>query len=171
MTLSASAEYQQVTSRFREWSLLNSCASLLGWDERTYLPPAGVGHRAQQMTLLARMSHEALTSPELGGLIEKLETAASNKPPDLDSAATIREIRRLQHRAVKLPSRLVEELAGCVIHSQQACNTPARTTILPCSPGSPDCRSQREEGRQSFVIRLMTPCRRVRAGATAREIT
>src|SRR5882757_3361447 len=120
MTLSASAEYQQLTSRFREWSLLNSCASLLGWDERTYLPCAGVNHRAEQMTLLARMAHESLTAPETGDLLERVESAAQNQELDLDTGATLREIRRIQHRAVKMPRRLVEELAGCVIHAQQA---------------------------------------------------
>jgi carboxypeptidase Taq len=119
MTLSANTDFQQLTTRFREWSLLNSCASLLGWDERTYLPPGGVDHRAQQMTLLARMGHEALTAPEMSELLERVEGACRTDSPNLDAAATLREIRRLQHRAVKLPRRLVEELAGCVIHSQQ----------------------------------------------------
>lgn len=120
MILSASAEYQQLTGRFREWSLLNSCASLLGWDERTYLPSAGVNHRAEQMTLLARLAHESLTAPETGDLLERVEATAKNQEPDLDTAATVREIRRIQHRAAKMPRRLVEELAGCIIHAQQA---------------------------------------------------
>src|SRR4051812_43526818 len=113
MTLAASADYQRLTSRFRDWSLLNSCASLLGWDERTYLPPNGVNHRADQMALLARLAHETLTSLETADLLEHVETSARREPPDLDATATLREIRRIQHRAAKLPRRLVEELAAC----------------------------------------------------------
>lgn len=120
MTFASSVDYQQLTSRFREWSLLNSCASLLGWDERTYLPTRGVGHRSDQMALLARMSHDLLTAPETAELLERVEAKAKDEPPGLDGAATIREIRRIQHRAQKLPRRLVEELAGCIIHAQQA---------------------------------------------------
>ena len=87
-------DYQKLTTRFRDWSLLNSCASLLGWDERTYLPATGINHRSDQMALLARMSHEMLTSTETADLLAQLETLAKREPADLDAAATIREIRQ-----------------------------------------------------------------------------
>ena len=120
MSLAATNDYQKLTTRFRDWSLLNSCAGLLGWDERTYLPANGINHRSDQMALLARMSHEMLTSAGTADLLAQLETTAKQDSFDPDATATIREIRRVQHRAAKLPRRLVEELASCIIHSQQA---------------------------------------------------
>ncbi len=120
MTLATSPDFHKLTKRFRDWSLLNSCASLLGWDERTYLPLRGVDHRSNQMALLASMAHEMLTARETADLLATVEEQARAGSPDLDPAATIREIRRTQHRASKLPRRLVEELAACIIRSQQA---------------------------------------------------
>ena len=61
--------YQDLISRFKEFSLLSSCASLLGWDERTYMPHNGSAHRAEQMALLARLTHEQVTDPEIGRLL------------------------------------------------------------------------------------------------------
>jgi carboxypeptidase Taq len=110
--------YLELIQRVRDCRMLESCSSLLGWDERTYMPRKGSPHRADQMALLARMAHEMLTAPALGELLSKVETSA---PPALDSieAANLREIRRAYDRAVKLPRELVEELARVTTQAQQ----------------------------------------------------
>ena len=43
------AAYDELIQRFKETRLLDSIGSVLGWDERTYLPPKGGAHRAEQM--------------------------------------------------------------------------------------------------------------------------
>ena len=48
---------------------MSSCAAVLGWDERTYMPRKGSAHRAEQIALLARMTHEMATSPIIGDLL------------------------------------------------------------------------------------------------------
>ena len=58
--------YVQLVGRIKDHALLGSCASVLGWDERTYMPHQGSAHRAEQMALLARMAHEMLTAPAVG---------------------------------------------------------------------------------------------------------
>ncbi len=111
--------YAELTRRVREARLLESCGSVLGWDERTYMPHHGSAHRAEQMALLARMTHELLTTPEIGRLLGELEGADLVRDPDGPAAVNVREIRRSYDRAVKLPPELVEELARTTTRAQQ----------------------------------------------------
>lgn len=115
----SSQAYDELTRRFRDYSILNSCASLLGWDERTQLPPHGAEHRSEQMALLARMAHEMLTAPALADALAAATSDTANEPADSDRAVTVREIQRIHDRAVKIPQRLVEELARSVTRAQQ----------------------------------------------------
>ena len=111
--------YAQLVAKLRENALLASCGDLLAWDEQTYLPPDGAAHRAEQLALLAGMSHERATAPGLGELLDDLESAS---PPAGDSpqAAVVREARRAYDRAIKLPRRLVEELSRTGTLAKQA---------------------------------------------------
>jgi carboxypeptidase Taq len=111
--------YQELLRRVREGALLESCAGVLGWDERTYMPRQGSAHRAEQMALLARLTHELLTAPEIGELLNTLETSPRFRDADSAEAANVREIRRQYNRAVKLPKELVEELARVTTRAQQ----------------------------------------------------
>ena len=110
--------YEQLIQRVRDCRLLESCGSVLGWDERTYMPRQGSRHRGDQMALLARLAHEMLTSPALGELLNEAQASAKPQAADLE-AANLREIRRAYDRAVKLPRELVEELARVTTQAQQ----------------------------------------------------
>ena len=68
--LSIEASYRELLSRLRDAALLGSCASVLGWDEQTYLPSAGSEYRAEQLALLAGFTHERATSPRIGELLD-----------------------------------------------------------------------------------------------------
>jgi carboxypeptidase Taq len=107
--------YGELIRRWKEASLLGSCAALLGWDERTYIPHHGSAHRAEQLALLARLGHERITDPRIGELTDQL--AHATLPGD--QIANIREIRRAHNRAVKLPPELVEEMARVTTRAQQ----------------------------------------------------
>jgi carboxypeptidase Taq len=111
--------YAELIRRIKDYSLLGSCASVLGWDERTYMPHQGSAHRAEQMALLARLTHEMLTAPEIGTLLAEVEQAPLVLDPEADPAVNVREIRRHYDRAVKLPKELVEEIARVTIRAQQ----------------------------------------------------
>ncbi len=112
--------YAELIRRAKEASLLHSCADVLGWDEQTYMPPAGSPLRGEQMALLARLTHEMATSPVIGELLGQLETSDLVRGSDSVEPANIREIRRGFDRAVKVPKALVEELARVCSAAQQA---------------------------------------------------
>ena len=122
------APYASLVRELREIALLSSVSSLLGWDERTQMPPRGAAHRADQAALLATMAHARLTSPKLGDLLGAAEAALGEPESrgDGDAAVNLRETRRSYDRARKLPPRLVEELSRTEVLAQQAWAT-ART--------------------------------------------
>jgi len=110
--------YAELIRRVKEARLLESCASVLGWDERTYMPREGSAHRAEQIALLARMTHEMLTAPEIGELLGAVEQSSLSRDPESAPAVNVREIRRAYDRAVKLPKTLVEEIARTTTRAQ-----------------------------------------------------
>jgi len=111
--------YQELIRRIKECTLLGSCGSVLGWDERTYMPRKGSVHRAEQIALIARMAHEMFTAPEIGRLLAEVEKSDLVRDKESAAAVNVREIRRTYDRAVKLPKELVEELARVTTRAQQ----------------------------------------------------
>jgi carboxypeptidase Taq len=117
--MQAQAAYDELVRRAREETLLGSCAQLLGWDEETFMPPAGVDHRGNQMALLAGLQHERATDPRIGELLGELEGSALVRDPVSPAAVNVREIRRLYDRLTRLPRSLVRELARTATFAQQ----------------------------------------------------
>src|SRR5262249_49202806 len=69
--------------------------------------------------LLARLGHEMRTAPEVGALLAEVEASGLVRDPEGDAGANVRELRRAYDRAVKVPGRLVEELARVSTRAQQ----------------------------------------------------
>jgi carboxypeptidase Taq len=114
------AAFDELCSLSRESALIESIEALLGWDERTYLPPAGGEYRAEQMTYLSGLAHRKRTTPRLGELLGELASSDLVKDPHSDAGATIRELKRQYDKRIKLPQSLVEELTRASVLGQQA---------------------------------------------------
>jgi len=110
--------YRELIERFKETRLLDSIGAIASWDQHTYMPPKGAGHRAEQMGYLAKLGHEKLTSPRLGELLAQIENTPLVKDAESAEAVNVREIRRTYDRAVKVPGKLVEEIARTVSAAQ-----------------------------------------------------
>jgi carboxypeptidase Taq len=119
MRQDAATLYQEVCRYTRRTAVLASIDAVLGWDERTQLPPAGGEHRAEQSTLLAGLIHQRWVDPKFGEQLGELSTAAAEEI-DPDAAVVVRRLNRLREKRVKLPQTLVEELARTAILGQQA---------------------------------------------------
>ncbi len=115
----ATSAYGQLCEIKREAATLGSIGSLLDWDQETYMPPRGSAARAEQRSMMARLSHERATSPRVGELLAACE-ADKSLTGDKSSlaAADLREMRRDYDRATKLPSDLVAELAMVTSQAQ-----------------------------------------------------
>ena len=77
------AALTDLKERVAEIQDLDRTSSLLAWDQQVKMPPGGGGVRAEQLATLGRISHEALTSDEIGRLLDKLapsRTRSSTTP-------------------------------------------------------------------------------------------
>src|ERR1700736_5222755 len=97
-TTSPSAAYTQLITTLREIGLLGSVASVLHWDERTQMPVKGTDHRANQPSLLSRLTHEQFTSPKIGELLAAVEGSDLVNDREGDPAVNVRETRRAYDR-------------------------------------------------------------------------
>jgi carboxypeptidase Taq len=94
-----------IFDKARELSVINSAASVIGWDQETYLPPSATEHRAAQLSWLSSRAHELATSDAWKSELETAE--AANPGTDAKLTANLRELRREFDRATKLPVELV----------------------------------------------------------------
>jgi carboxypeptidase Taq len=96
---------------------MGSIGELLGWDQETMMPPGGAEYRAQQLSLLARLHHEKLTSTRIADLLQACEEA-TDLDADSTEAANVRELRRDHDRAAKVPADLVGNIAATASTAQ-----------------------------------------------------
>jgi carboxypeptidase Taq len=116
----AKVAYDELITTIREINLLGSVDSVLGWDERVMMPPKGAEHRANQSSLIARITHQQFTAPRVGELLSAVEGTDLVRDPESDAAVNVRELRRSYDRATKLPASLVEEMSKTAVLGQQA---------------------------------------------------
>ncbi|CAA9386644.1 MAG: Thermostable carboxypeptidase 1 [uncultured Phycisphaerae bacterium] len=112
--------YAALVTELREVSLFASVGAVLSWDEQTFMPPGAAEHRAEQASLVARVTHERATAPRVGELLAAVEHSDLVKDPEGDAAVNVRVARRDYDRATKLPPALVEEMARTEVLAQQA---------------------------------------------------
>ena len=111
---------QELRDRLIEVDNLNSAASVLGWDQTTYMPPGGVTARARQMATLSQLAHEKFVDPAIGRLLDNLRPYAESLPYDSDDASLIRVTRRDYERSVRVPAAFVAEWTDHGAKSYQA---------------------------------------------------
>jgi carboxypeptidase Taq len=103
------SHYEQLTARIAEIGHLHEALAVLGWDQQCYMPAGAAGARANQLGTLGKLVHERFTADETGTLLAAAE--AEGHAPDSDAGLTLRVVRRNYDQRVKIPARLVEELA------------------------------------------------------------
>jgi carboxypeptidase Taq len=103
--------FAELKERVHEIEDLDRTSSLLGWDQQVKMPPGGAGVRAEQLATLDRISHEALTSDEMGRLLDKLSDFEESQPYDSYEASLIRIVRRDWEKARRVPAELRGEMS------------------------------------------------------------
>ncbi len=110
--------YEELVTRYKEYSVLSSVHGLLHWDTQVIMSPKGSDRRAEQMAVLSGISHDKITSPRLGELIEKIGAIPNGLTPE--QKANVREIHRDYKLATKIPKDLVEEMSRAKSHAHDA---------------------------------------------------
>jgi carboxypeptidase Taq len=103
--------YEKLCTHSRATAYVGSSIAVLGWDQRTQIPPKGHAHRVGQLTTLAKIRHGMATDPVIGELLGMVEGTDLTADPVAVSAVNIREWRRSYDRAVKIPEDLAVALA------------------------------------------------------------
>jgi carboxypeptidase Taq len=103
--------FNELKERVGEISDLEAARALLGWDQQVKMPPGGAEVRAEQLATLGRLAHEALTSDEIGRLLDRLQPFEEAQPYDSDEASLVRLVRRDWEKARRVPAELQGEIA------------------------------------------------------------
>lgn len=102
----------ELVARLREVGDLRAALAVLGWDQSTYMPPAGAEARARQVGTLEGIAHAKATDPAIGRLLDQLQPYADSLPPDDDDAALVTVTRRTYERLIRVPSEFAAQMAG-----------------------------------------------------------
>jgi carboxypeptidase Taq len=104
----------------REAAVLASVESLLGWDERTFMPPKAAGYRGEQAAALATLVHRRRTDPARGETLARLAQGPLAGAGTPRQRAAIRLMAADFEKQARVPERLVAELAKTCVDAQQA---------------------------------------------------
>jgi len=112
------ATLEPLTTRLLEIQRINSAASVLSWDQETYMPAGGGQARAEQIAVLQGLAHQKLISPEIDSLLSQWVDPESGHAIDQSgdlwdesSRSLLREVWRDFSRAKKLPPDFVVTLS------------------------------------------------------------
>lgn len=109
---------KNVTRLATEAAIVSSSASVLGWDQETYLPEKAHEWRARQLAWLAGRSHELSTSQEFSDALKAALDEADSS--DERSLGNLHEMQRRFDRSTKLPASLVERDSKLSSHAKHA---------------------------------------------------
>ncbi len=111
--MSTAPALDRLRTMARERAVVSSAASVIGWDQETYLPDGGHEWRADQLAWLSEKAHELGTSSAWGDALAEAESAKA-------SPALLAAMRRDYDRATKLPGELVAREAQASSLAKQA---------------------------------------------------
>ena len=94
--------------RMADLRALQGAASVLLWDQETYMPARAAEARGEQLATLQALVHEKLVAADLG---DALLAALGDPGLEAGIGAALRPLRLERERAVRIPERLVRELA------------------------------------------------------------
>lgn len=106
------AKLQELRNHLAEANDLDSAASVLFWDQTTYMPSGGGPARARQLATLDKLAHEKFTDPAVGHVLDELQSYEESLPYDSDEASLIRVTRREYQRRLRLPADFIARFSA-----------------------------------------------------------
>jgi carboxypeptidase Taq len=105
------SDFAELKQRLRAIEDLRDAERVLIWDQATHMPAGAAEARGRQLGLLASLSHERLSDPAIGRLLDSVQPWAESQGPDSNAAALVRVTRRDYERATRVPSEFVNRLS------------------------------------------------------------
>ena len=100
----------RLRERLAEVNDLIKAVTLLVWDQRVMMPPAGAEARAEALGTMSRLAQERFIDGEVGRLLEELRGLEESSAYDSFEASLIRVTRRNYEKATRVPPELVGEM-------------------------------------------------------------
>src|SRR5579859_696426 len=110
--------YATLLGRLGEVQDIAGAAGILSWDQRTKMPEAGAGARADQLSTVTRLAFERFTSDEIGALLDELEDWGTTLDYDSTEAGMLRMTRRDYCKARRVPLELRADMARAAALSE-----------------------------------------------------
>jgi carboxypeptidase Taq len=112
-----------VLQQQKEMSLFGGIGALLGWDQMTYMPSAGIEERSEQAALISRLAHEQATSEILWNHLTSLTSEQMLASLDPTNQLIIHKLYEDIEKARKVPTVFVEKIAKTTTLAYQAWET------------------------------------------------
>jgi carboxypeptidase Taq len=106
-TRAAPPDLARLKSLLLEAADIGSAASVLRWDQSTYMPSGGAVARGRQLSRLSEIAHRKRTDPAIGKLLDKLQPYADSVDPASDDARLLAVTRRDYERTIRIPADYV----------------------------------------------------------------
>src|SRR5579859_6400747 len=103
-------KFEQLRRRLADVNNLNRVNAVLGWDQSTYMPPAGAAARGEQMATIGRIAHDLFVADETGELLEAAAGEVQDLPEDSDEVRLVRVARRDYEQSRRIPPALIAEM-------------------------------------------------------------
>jgi carboxypeptidase Taq len=100
---------QKLIEEAHELSDISAACAVLSWDQEVYMPQKGGPVRAKQLATQAGLLHQKITNLQIPKI----------KSKNIYDLALVRELKKLQFKATKIPTYLVKEISKTASLAQQ----------------------------------------------------
>jgi len=105
------SSFDELRGRLAEISDLGKTAALLSWDQHVMMPPRGATLRAEQLATVGRIAHTKFIDPEIGKLLNSLQTWGEQQDYDSFEASLIRVTSHDWDKARRVPAELEADMS------------------------------------------------------------
>lgn len=111
MNTEISSVYKELLLKTKDLTILGTAEGIINWDMETKMPPGALEQRSLQLELLSRVHHKLATDPEIGKLLNAIQTS-----PDYNGFGELEKrnvylINKGYREQVVLPEKLVAAIA------------------------------------------------------------
>jgi carboxypeptidase Taq len=103
--------YKQLLAKTQDQIVLQTVQGIIHWDMETMMPPGAVEQRSQQLALLSRINHKIATDPEIGKLLNMIQSKPDHDTLNQEEKRNIYLINKSYIEQTSLPEKLVADLA------------------------------------------------------------
>ncbi len=102
-------DYNELLTKFRRITILQTAIEILNWDMETKMPPKGVQLRSEQLAELTGTVHRLLTDPDIGQRLRRIKSQSAGKTLTQPQKRNIYLFQKTYDENTSLPQELVVE--------------------------------------------------------------